>query len=757
MKTFQRILILLCFGSFLSTHAQMNERKGWDGTVKGGSRFNLSYAATLPNSATKDVYITNSSGIAADVFIPFLLFRKGWDGTVKGGSFGLNIGGTYNFGSNSDPSVALPLPFQIFGQTAANVTYLGSDPRQEGFRLGGGPQVNFNIGERFTFSPILLAEYFSLTQNELSAVQTTEVNGQTKEYNLWTLPETKTTGLAITPKIRLQYMLTKGLGIFADGSYILGPKIKTRLSTLVPAGNPNQEGQYEQQQLDAGTITEGETISTSYNALGLNVGLSLLFGGHNVQTDQNGVLNNTWNSNSNEPKPNRNTKEELQNGQDIFTATHIKKESTEKRNCLQIMSPSNGSNQNIEEPLRILINNEQVTKSGSVDIKIYKISNDKTYFSKKENRQELYETQNTTLISPRFETMSKSAGFEPISLSGKQSGAVIESSLAKGQLTEGVYKMVVTNSCGVAASNFMVSSSALTTISLTANCKEKFGDYSYTFVVKNTGTSPINITSIPAFTSSTGVITGFTLSPPLPVVLAGGATQTFTGSFTYSGTYTGDVYATVSGHQVGNVNLTSQDTETGEIKSCICDFCKKTAEYDSDPSPAATYSATGNSLSIHQNWWDMNPATSAMIVGAKAELISFSREVSDDCMKCDRDSSQWGNFISGNSGTSNGSFGNATAPVSGNTHHTLYFANPNKFSFDLNISLPPVSTLKCCCEKFKIKIRYTYIYQDRNGQCRMCSEVFEYSYQKGQCPIIHQNPDLPSGMTSNSPITNTKN
>src|SRR5690606_20969785 len=99
MKTFQRILILLCIGSFLSAYAQMTERKGWDGTVKGGSRFNLSYAATLPNSATKDVYITNSSGIAADVFVPFLLFRKGWDGTVKGGSFGLNIGGTYNFGS----------------------------------------------------------------------------------------------------------------------------------------------------------------------------------------------------------------------------------------------------------------------------------------------------------------------------------------------------------------------------------------------------------------------------------------------------------------------------------------------------------------------------------------------------------------------------------------------------------------------------------------------------------------------------------
>ena len=278
MKTIQKFMILLLIGSFLSTQAQVTARKGWDGVVKGGPRINVSYNSTMPNSATKDAYVGNSSGISGDIYIPFQLFRKGWDGTVKGGSFGFNIGGTYNFGGNGDPSVALPNPFKIFGETASSVAYKGVDPKNPGFRIGGGPQANFNFGEHFTISPMVLAEYFSMTQKEVSAVQTTQINGKTKEYNLWTLPETKTTGLAITPKVRLRYMFTQNLGVFADGAYIFGPKINTQTSTLKPLGNPNQAGQYDQQQLDLGTQVKSDIKSTSYNAFAINVGLSFDFG-----------------------------------------------------------------------------------------------------------------------------------------------------------------------------------------------------------------------------------------------------------------------------------------------------------------------------------------------------------------------------------------------------------------------------------------------------------------------------------------------
>ncbi|MBP8791987.1 MAG: hypothetical protein KBE41_08880 [Lutibacter sp.] len=729
MNTLKTVLILFLFGGIFETSAQENAQRT---LLLPKPTLSLGFGSIMPSSTAKDAFVTNTSGVSLDYSLP--LTKRGWGPT--GNYLALNIGGLYNFGGTSDPSVALPMAFPIAGQTSSAVAYKGADTRNSGFRFGAGPQVNFNLLEKFTLSPMVLAEYFSMTQSELSAVQTTEYNGQTFQKELWTLPETKTSGLAITPKIRMQYKLTKNLGLFADASYILGPKMQTQVSTLVPIGKANQEGFYDVDFVQNGRYAQGEPKTTSYSALGFNVGFSFAFGG------DDGWNGTTESTNADINRSRSNIKQQVvindENGnttESIFSSIRIKEMDSENNKCVKILSPSNGSNQNVNENIKILLSNEG-SKNTNVDVKIYKISNDINFFNKDENLKSLYDINNAALKSLNFEKEARETGFKPISVEAKQKGSTIETTLDKGKLTEGVYKMVAISDCGVTTSSFMVSSGALTTVSLTANCKEKFGEYSYTFVVKNTGSSPINVTSIAPFNSSTGTISSFSIAPTLPIVIPAGGTQNFTGSFAYSGTYSGDVYATVSGHQVGNLNLTSQDTEMGELKSCICDFCDKVADFDSNQSPNASYSATTSSLSIHQDWWDMNPATSGTIVAAKAEIISFDRQVSDDCMKCDKDAKQWGNFISGNSGTSNGSFGNATGSVSGNTHHTLYFANPNAFSFDLNISLPPLATLKCCCDKIKIKVRYTYTFKDQNGVCRMCSAVFQYTYQKGICPIV---------------------
>ncbi len=257
-------------------YGQENARYINSNLAKGTYHYiSFGYGSTMPGNASKDAFLTNSSGVNVDLSIPLASFRKGWDGTVKGGSYtSLIVGGKYNFGGSGNPSVALPGAFAISGQTAGSVAYKGVDPRNPGFRVGLGPQVNFKLGEKFTVSPMVLAEYFSMTQKELIAVQTTQYNGQILQYNLWSLPETKTSGFAFSPKIRMKYMVTKSIGLFADGSYIIGPKVTSQLSTLKPEGNPNQEGQYNQKQLQNGTIVKGETTSTSYSALEFNVGFS---------------------------------------------------------------------------------------------------------------------------------------------------------------------------------------------------------------------------------------------------------------------------------------------------------------------------------------------------------------------------------------------------------------------------------------------------------------------------------------------------
>jgi hypothetical protein len=128
---------------------------------------------------------------------------------------------------------------------------------------------------------MVLGEYFSMTQKERSSVQTTQFNGQSYDFNLATLPETKTSGFAVTPKLRLQYMISNGFGFFADASYTTGPKIETTVSKLIPNGNPSpQSGSYNIQQLQTGTMVKGETKSTAYSAMGFNFGVVIGLGGN---------------------------------------------------------------------------------------------------------------------------------------------------------------------------------------------------------------------------------------------------------------------------------------------------------------------------------------------------------------------------------------------------------------------------------------------------------------------------------------------
>lgn len=647
---------------------------------------------------------------------------------------GVHLFGDYLFG-NGSPRTFAELPISGYTSTV----FTSATPKMTGFSAGAGPQLNFGLGENFMISPIVDFAYVTNTLEGYSVTQNYQSSGTTGNVVLYSQPETKTSGLGIIPRLRMQYFFSKNIGIWLEGNYHIPPKNTATTSTFIPNGTTNQGGEYSIDQIMMGTVRNDE-VSVNNSGIGFGGGIVIGIGkqtqGSSVGEKTKKVekatsgLKDTLKANVREKKDKQNDTIQTENGE-VFISKPVREEKKDRKNCIKIVSPSNGSNQNINENIKVLLSNEGLPNQ-KPDVKIYKISNDKNFWNKAENRREMQNTSNTVFLSSKFEKESQSTGFNPIAVDAKQSGAVLESNLERGKLSEGAYKMVVISNCGVTSSNFSVSSSALTTISLTTNCKEKFGDYSYTFVVKNTGTAPINVTSIPAFTSSTGTISGFSVSPTLPIVIPPGGTQNFTGSFSYSGTYTGDVYATVSGHQVGNVNLTSQDTEQGELKSCICDFCEKVLEFDNDQSPNATYTANNNSLSINQNWWNMN-TSAGTVVGAKAEIISFERQISDDCMKCDKDSNQWGNFISGTSGTSNGSFGNATGSVTGNTHHTLYFANPNSYSFNLNISIPPVSTLTCCCEKIRFKIRYTYTFKDKNGECKMCSAVFEYFYQRGQC------------------------
>lgn len=255
-------------------------------TGRPGSIVVFGGGTSMPSSDGKDkAFLSNTASINADVFLQL----KRWTPVLPKPhtSIGLNIGAAYNFGGSVGFGTT-PNPFAVTGQTSSMVSDRCQCTVQAEFRMGVGPQANFYFG-KFIVSPMVLGEYFSMTQKEMSIVQTTQFNGQSYDFNLATLPETKTSGFAVTPKLRLHYMFNDRFGLFADASYTMGPKIETTVSKLIPNGNPSpQSGSYNIQQLQTGTMVKGETKSTAYSAMGFNFGVVIGLG-RNGSKGWNGV------------------------------------------------------------------------------------------------------------------------------------------------------------------------------------------------------------------------------------------------------------------------------------------------------------------------------------------------------------------------------------------------------------------------------------------------------------------------------------
>jgi hypothetical protein len=110
----------------------------------------------------------------------------------------------------------------------------------------------------------------------------------------------------------------------------------------------------------------------------------------------------------------------------------------------------------------------------------------------------------------------------------------------------------------------------------------------------------------------------------------------------------------------------------------------------------------------------------------KAQLVYFEfKPETDDCVPCNRDSHEWGNFIEA-------TFSDSEFPVNGiqSRGHEWHWTTVNtngatvNGQFDFNISMAPL--VKCCKLDVKFCIRYIFEFAD----CSVCEKVVCYSYSK---------------------------
>jgi len=227
----------------------------------------------MPSSTTKEgANSVNGIDLNIGYYHPFWAWEKSMI------SLGLNAELGYNLGNGERDTKNQYTVYNLAGQSQLpTVSERGTgSPRSQGFRGAAGLQMNVHLSDKFTLSPIINAGYLSTTHKSFSVTETIYYNGSEYNYDLLSQKESKTSGLGILPKLRMTYNITPRIGIWLEGNYTMGPKIKTETTRFV------LDPSIPSDSYNLGHFAEGQYITTkketSYSAVGVNGGIVFSLG-----------------------------------------------------------------------------------------------------------------------------------------------------------------------------------------------------------------------------------------------------------------------------------------------------------------------------------------------------------------------------------------------------------------------------------------------------------------------------------------------
>lgn len=721
LKLFSTVVLAIC--CYYNVNSQSATIKTKDKVVKSGSPGIVSLGGGLskPISDFKDyAYAVNSSTFNADLFLPF--FKKGWNGSVKGNkrSIGLNFGGAYTFGGNGTPTTTLPSGFAVTGATTSTIAYKGTEPRSSGFTAGIGPQANFYLG-KLVISPMVLGEYFSITQKEISAVQTTVVGEQSYDFNLVSMPETKISGFAVSPKLRLQYMISQNFGFFADASYTLGPKAEITTSQLLPLGKSDAAGSYDIQQLQAGTQEINEPKSTAFNALGVNFGLAIAFG-----NSKKGNENHQSSNENNTPSitigsSNKNCIE--YKAPEIITTNQFQSIQLDKKNLNIKFIPSNA----IAVNYKVSVWKENKGKKELIHDAIYP----RNFNGSIKNLK--LDTDKSAELSVQMQAVSPSKENSKPIKGDKAAFQKAQCSTFKNNGVSNTATFIVSNVTPCSPSY----SSEITKVECIENGKIKVtGTYSMTLPPGKTGTLSIDSWDVLVDGVSATISNQTASINPMPVSVTSASIVNF--SFELEGGDACDKALVIlynmhyaidcGGGHIMESNIPCL-VSYESLPCCICNYCDKPENMNIiNSSQSATVS--GDNLAIQQQI-NVTPKNISKIT---AEIVSIKEnEIDEECRTCRKNQqgqlleNEVYHFIASN--TAQWSTGITMPASSGNSGATfpskiLEWSTNNKGNIDFNLSLALPGTVSCCERHGVICVRYSFT----DIECKTCSILVCYTY-----------------------------
>lgn len=231
-----------------------------------GRRYGICRNEAIPGIAT-------ASSMSGHIYVPLLRSKKGWDGTVKGRvSFGLTAGIMSTL-INSTELLNKNTMIPVSDMPVTSISLRGSgSPKVQGFKYELGPQMNITKGA-FTLSPGFQLGYECFKIKEFSIEQSGKVNGSEQTIQIFKAPQSISTGLVMTPKLRLAYNPGR-IGVWIEGQYSKGPALQISGSMLKPSGNPDKTGGYSYVQIVEGTSIPS-VQKNSLPCVGVSAGLVL--------------------------------------------------------------------------------------------------------------------------------------------------------------------------------------------------------------------------------------------------------------------------------------------------------------------------------------------------------------------------------------------------------------------------------------------------------------------------------------------------
>jgi hypothetical protein len=178
----------------------------------------------------------------------------------------------------------------------------------------------------------------------------------------------------------------------------------------------------------------------------------------------------------------------------------------------------------------------------------------------------------------------------------------------------------------------------------------------------------------------------------------------------------------------GTPGLCDDDIMINNLPPCPCTYCKEDMIVFNGQN---TITHANNILTLNNTI----SISGIQVKQFKAELIGMTyvpQNGNEQCWVCSKDDNSWGNFTGGTFSTPFPGMVNGVFPTmpccGGNTHHTIgWWGNATTITnrpLQLQISLPPATTLSCCPYNITLCIRYTFT----DAECRSCSVVRCFNY-----------------------------